>query len=69
LRHKRRRRMRKLFLLVVLFCVGCTTITGYHKKVTVEKDEQGKIVKTIIEEEVHQPNLKSKAMKYKYLDE
>ena len=61
--------MKKLFLLLVLFCMGCTTMTGYHKKVTVEKDGQGKIVKTIVEEEIHQPNLQAKVREFKYLDE
>jgi len=61
--------MKKLFLLLILFCVGCTTITGYHKKVTVEKDKEGKIIKTTVIEEIHQPNLQSKVRQFKYLDE
>ena len=61
--------MRKILLIVSLLCVGCTTITGYHKKVTVEKDGQGKIVKMTVEEEIHQPNLQSKVRQFKYLDE
>lgn len=61
--------MKKLFPLFILFCVGCTTMTGYHKKVTVEKDSQGEIVKIIVEEEIHQPNLQSRVREFKYLDE
>ncbi|HOW43215.1 MAG TPA: hypothetical protein P5110_01165 [Candidatus Omnitrophota bacterium] len=52
-----------------IFLAGCTTLTGYHKKVTVEKDQDGKIVKTIIEEEIHQPNLQAKVSQFKYLDQ
>ncbi|HOW43222.1 MAG TPA: hypothetical protein P5110_01200 [Candidatus Omnitrophota bacterium] len=55
-------------VLVAVLLSGCTTLTGYHKKVTVEKDAEGKIVKTVIEEEIHQPNLQSKVSKFKYLD-
>ncbi len=58
-----------LFLFCMVFCAGCTTITGYHKKVTVEKDAEGKVVKTIIEEEMHQPNLQKEIAEFKYLDE
>ena len=61
--------MKRLLLIAILLCIGCTTITGYHKKVTVEKDGQGKIVKMIVEEEIHQPNLQSKVREFKYLDE
>ena len=56
-------------LLAVVLVAGCTTLTGYHKKVTVEKDENGKIIKTTIEEEIHQPNLQKKVSQFKYLDE
>jgi len=58
-----------LLVLLVLFCMGCTTITGYHKQVTVEKNEEGKIIKTTVVEEIHQPNLQAKVQKFKYLDE
>jgi len=61
--------MKKLLLVAILLCVGCTTITGYHKKVTVEKDKEGKIIKTTVVEEIHQPNLQSKVREFKYLDE
>jgi len=59
----------KLFLVFILLCVGCTTITGYHKKVTVKKDGEGKTTSILVEEEIHQPDLKMKAMNFKYLDE
>ncbi len=55
-------------LVGVIFLAGCTT-TGYHKKVTVEKDKDGKIVRTVVEEEIHQPNLMQEPRKSKYLDE
>ena len=58
-----------LSILFVISVAGCTTLTGYHKKVTVEKDAKGNIVKTIIEEEIHQPNLQKKVNEFKYLDE
>jgi len=61
----------KLTLLVsigAIFLSGCTT-TGYHKKVTVEKDGEGKIVKMLIEEEIHQPNLMQAPRTGKYLEE
>ena len=61
--------MKKLLLVAILLCVGCTTITGYHKKVTVEKDGEGEITKTTIVEEIHQPNLQKKVRQFKYLDE
>ena len=57
-----------LILMGAIFLAGCTT-TGYHKKVTIEKDKDGKIVKTTIEEEIHQPNLMQEARQSKYLDE
>ncbi|MFA6357287.1 MAG: hypothetical protein WCY09_01265 [Candidatus Omnitrophota bacterium] len=53
--------MKKILVLlsVVLFLAGCcsTTATKYLKKVTVEKDGDGKIVKTIVEEQVIQSHL------------
>ena len=58
-----------LGILLAISIIGCTTITGYHKKVTVEKDGQGKIVKTTVEEEIHQPNLYKKVSEFRYLDE
>ena len=59
-----------LILLVgIVFLAGCTTVTGYHKAVTVEKDGNGKIVKTTIVEEIHQPNLMQEPKTGKYLDE
>ena len=63
-------RMRKLALFVLaLFCAGCTTVTQYHKKVTVEKGQDGKIIKTIVEEEITQPYLQKEASDYKYMHE
>lgn len=56
-------------LFGVIFLAGCTTITGYHKAVTVEKDGEGKIIKTTIVEEVNQPYLKQEPKTGKYLDE
>ena len=61
--------MKKIFLIALFFCIGCTTITGYHKKVTVEKDKEGKIIKTTVIEEIHQPNLQKRVREFKYLDE
>jgi len=56
-------------LVLVLFCAGCTTATVYHKKVTVEKGQDGKIVKTLVEEEITQPYLQKEAADYKYMHE
>jgi len=61
--------VKKILVLLLLFAAGCTTITGYHKKVTIEKDGEGKIIRTVIEEEVTQPNLQSKVREFKHLDE
>lgn len=58
-----------LLVLVVLFCVGCSTVTQYHKKVTVEKGQDGKVVKTVVEEEITQPYLQKEAADYKYMQE
>jgi len=58
-----------ILLVGVIFLAGCTTITGYHKAVTVEKDKDGKIVKTTVVEEIHQPNLQKEVHQFKYLEE
>ena len=58
-----------VLLIGVFFLAGCTTLTGYHKAVTVEKDKDGNIVKTTILEEIHQPNLQKEVQQFKYLDE
>jgi len=58
-----------VLLIGVIFLVGCTTLTQYHKSVTVEKDGEGKIIKTTIVEEIHQPDLKRGAQEIKYLDQ
>jgi hypothetical protein len=57
-----------LFIGVVLLA-SCTTITGYHKAVTVEKDKDGNIVKTTVLEEINQPNLQKEVQQFKYLDQ
>ncbi|MFA5093524.1 MAG: hypothetical protein WC543_06290 [Candidatus Omnitrophota bacterium] len=56
-------------LLVGFFLVGCTTPTGYHKSVTIEKDGDNKIVKTTIVEEINQPYLQQEPKTGKYLDQ
>ena len=58
-----------VLLVGVVFLTGCTTLTGYHKSVTVEKDGNGKIVKTTVVEEIHQPNLQKEVQDFKYLNE
>lgn len=58
-----------LILVGVIFLAGCTTLTGYHKVVTVEKDGEDKIVKTTVVEEIHQPNLQKEVQQFKYLDQ
>jgi len=58
-----------ILLVGVIFLAGCTTLTGYHKAVTVEKDKDGKIVKTTVVEEIHQPNLQKEVQQFKYLNE
>jgi len=58
------------FLLAgVIFIAGCTTVTGYHKSVTVEKDKDGNIVKTTVVEEITQPDLRKEVHQFKYLDQ
>ncbi len=63
--------MKRIFVLLacVLFCVGCATVTQYHKKVTVEKGQDGKVVKTVVEEEITQPYLQKAPADYKYMNE
>ena len=56
-------------LVGIIFLAGCSTATDYHKAVTVEKDGEGKIVKTTVLEEIHQPNLKKEVQQTKYLDQ
>lgn len=58
-----------VLLVCVIFIAGCTTLTGYHKVVTVEKDGESKIVKTTVVEEIHQPNLQKEVQQFKYLDQ
>jgi hypothetical protein len=58
-----------MLLFGVIFLAGCTTITGYHKAVTVEKDKDGNIVKTTVVEEINQPNLQKRVQEFKYLDQ
>jgi hypothetical protein len=58
-----------LLLAGVIFLAGCTTITGYHKSVTVEKDKDGNIVKTTVVEEINQPNLQKEVQQFKYLNQ
>ncbi len=60
--------MKKLVVLLgIIFLVGCTT-TSYHKQVIVEKDGDGKIIKSTITEEISQPNRSEPVEKDKYLD-
>lgn len=54
-------------LVGVIFLAGCTT-TSYHKQVIVEKDGEGKIIKSTITEEISQPNRSEPVEKDKYLD-
>lgn len=64
--------MNKLIVILlagIVFLAGCTTLTGYHKVVTVEKDGDNKIVKTTVVEEIHQPNLQKEVQQFKYLDQ
>ncbi len=56
-------------LFFVLFCVGCSTATRYNKKVTVEKDQDGKVIKTTVEEEITQPALKEDVVTLKHINE
>jgi hypothetical protein len=56
-------------LAVIIFLAGCSTPTAYHKVVTVEKDGDGKIVKTTVMEEISQPNLNEKVQQPKHLDQ
>ncbi|MCK9430349.1 MAG: hypothetical protein M0R17_10140 [Candidatus Omnitrophica bacterium] len=63
--------MKKLMALLigVIFIAGCSTPTAYHKVVTVEKDGEGKIVKTTVMEEISQPDLKQEVQQSKHLDQ
>ncbi|MDD5128260.1 MAG: hypothetical protein PHO40_01220 [Candidatus Omnitrophica bacterium] len=63
--------MKKLIALLigVIFIAGCSTPTAYHKVVTVEKDGEGKIVKTTVMEEISQPDLKQEVQQSKHLDQ
>jgi hypothetical protein len=63
--------MKKFIVLLigVVLLAGCTTLTGYHKVVTVEKDGDGKIIKITVIEEIHQPNLQKEVQQFKYLDQ
>jgi len=56
-------------LIGVIFIAGCSTPTAYHKVVTVEKDGEGKIVKTTVMEEISQPDLKQEVQQSKHLDQ
>jgi outer membrane protein assembly factor BamE (lipoprotein component of BamABCDE complex) len=58
-----------VLLVGFIFLAGCTTITGYHKAVTVEKDKDGNIIKTTIVEEMHQPNLQKEVQEFKYINQ
>jgi len=62
--------MKKLIVLLagVILLAGCSTLTctEYNKTVTVEKDGDGKITKTTIVEEIHQPGLKKEVQELKY---
>jgi len=62
---------KKVFALLagVVFLAGCSTPTAYHKMVTVEKDGDGKIVKTTVVEEISQSQLQERAKQPKYLDQ
>jgi uncharacterized lipoprotein YajG len=61
------------FILVlfagIILLAGCSTPTAYHKVVTVEKDGDGKVVKTTVMEEINQPQLKEEAQQPKHLDQ
>jgi len=62
----------KKFLVVLLigivFLAGCT-ITQFRKKVIVEKDGTGKVIKTTVTEELIQPSRSEEPKQGKYLDE
>jgi hypothetical protein len=53
-------------LLLGLLTSGCVN-SHYKKTVTVEKDSDGKIVKTLITEEVFQPNQMAHQVPFEYL--
>jgi len=57
-----------LVLLVgVIFLAGCT-ITQFSKRVVIEKDGDGKVIKTTITEELIQPNRSEPPKDAKLLD-
>ena len=56
-----------LILVGVILLAGCTT-TSYTKQVIVEKDGDGKIIKSTITEGIIQPNRSELVEKDKYLD-
>ena len=57
-----------LVLVGVMVLAGCT-ITQFRKKVIVEKDADGKIIKTTITEELIQPSRSEAPEPDKYLDQ
>ena len=57
-----------LILVGFILLAGCT-VTSFHKKVIVEKDGTGKIIKTTITEELIQPNRSEVPEADKYLDQ
>lgn len=57
-----------LVLIGVILLAGCVA-TSFHKKVIVEKDGTGKIIKTTVTEELIQPNRAEEPMPGKYLNE
>ncbi|MHB8155149.1 MAG: hypothetical protein ACYDFR_03740 [Candidatus Omnitrophota bacterium] len=56
-----------LVLVGVILLAGCT-MTSYHKTVVVEKDGEGKIIKSTITEGIIQPNRSEPVEQDKYLD-
>jgi len=61
---------RLVLLLVIVSCVfiGCTTTTHLRKEVIVEKDKDGRIVKTTIVEEIIQPYRQKEFLELKNMD-
>jgi len=62
-------KMMVVLFVGILFLAGCSTATQFRKVVTIEKDGEGKIVKTTIVEEISQPNLKQEVQQSKHLDQ
>lgn len=56
-------------LAVIVLFAGCSTPTQFHKTVTVEKDGDGKIIKTTVVEEIVQPELQQGVQSPKHLDQ